>query len=266
MKNYYQYANHIISIDFPEKLPLINLKQHLPHILHVLPKKADISIEFIESSDSHIIFDLETLRIFDIFNSNWLVDFPHLIYSYLKYVFFHKDIYFVHSCLIQGTLFIGHSGTGKTSLCIEAINRGMKIASTDRTCVRFENNQLHVLSGTDILSVRQDETQPHLSLLSSSGDRNIYECELDFQQSIQTIKLFQINDSIKNKNIEGLAIVHQLFPFFMDNIKTDCFVQSGKLLFCPVYAEINKKRLFHSLEHLNIPVAFVSGNYEDILN
>lgn len=266
MKNYYQYANHIISFDFPEDLSLFTLKQHLPHLLPVLPQKESISLVFVESSDSHISFDLNVLKIFDTWNKNWLIDLPHLIYSYLKYVFFHKDIYFVHSCMIEHTLFIGHSGSGKTTLCIEALNKGLSISSSDRTCLRFENNQLHYLSGTDVLSVRQEELQPPLSLTMTSGDRNIYECDLALLKKIRQIKLFQISDNVKEKSIDGLSIVHQLFPFFIDNIKTDCFVQSGKLLFCPVYAELNKKTLFQQLEHINIPVSFISGSFEDILN
>ena len=75
-----------------------------------------------------------------------------------------------------------------------------------------------------------------------SLDRKYEELVLRFF-ALRSISTFHA----ENKNIEGLAIVHQLFPFFMDNIKTDCFVQSGKLLFCPVYAEINKKRLFDSI-------------------
>lgn len=171
----------------------------------------------------------------------------------------------MHSCVVEETLFIGHSGAGKTSLCIEALNQWLKLSSADRSCVRFENNQLVILSGTDVLSVRKEEIQPHLPLHSRSGDRNIYECDLENLETIQNIKLFQVSENIKHKNIDGLGIVHQLFPFFMDSIKTDCFVQSGKILFCPVYAEINKKKLFHDLENLNIPVSFISGSLTDIL-
>lgn len=266
MKQYYQYANHIISFDFPEELPHLTLKQHLPQLIPVLTQKESISIVFVESFDSHMNFNLNILKIFDSWNKNWLIDLPHLIYSYLKYVFFHKDVYFVHSCMIEGTLFIGHSGSGKTTLCIEALNKGLSISSSDRTCVRFENNQLYYISGTDVLSVRQEELQPPLSLTMHSGDRNIYECDLDVLKEIRQIKLFQINDNTKEKSIEGLSVVHQLFPFFVDSIKTDCFVQDGKLLFSPSYNELNKKTLFQNLLKMKIPVSFVSGNFDNILN
>lgn len=266
MKKYYQYANHIICFDFPEELPLVILRQHLPNLLEVFPQKAEISIIFKESSEPYLNFDLQQLNIVDSWNKNWLVDLPHLLYSYLKFVFFHKEIYFIHSCMIEDTLFIGHSGSGKTTLCIEALNQGFSVSSADRTCLRFEDNSLDYLSGTDVLSVRQEELQPALDLIHTSGDRNIYEIDLNFSKKIRQIKLFQFNEHTKEKTIDGLSTVHQLFPFFLDNIKTDCFVQNGKLLFCPVYEQLNKRKLFQNLEGLDIPVSFVSGSLTDILS
>lgn len=266
MKKYYQYANHIICFDFPEELPLFILRQHLPNFLEVPPQKENISIIFTESSESYLNFNFNQLQIFDSWNKNWLIDLPHLLYSYLKFFFFHKGIYFIHSCMIENTLFIGHSGSGKTTLCIEALNQGLSISSADRTCIQFENNKIDYLSGTDVLSVRQEELQPALDLIHTNGDRNIYEINLNFSKKIRQIKLFQINEHVKEKTIDGLYKVHQLFPFFLDNIKTDCFVQNGKLLFCPVYEQLNKKQLFQNLENLDIPVSFVSGSFNNILN
>lgn len=273
MKNNYLYANHIISIDLAEEVPLLHLKQHLPGIEKTTIEKADISIDFKDSLDSHISYDLEHLRIYDIYNSSWLIDFPHLIYSYLKYVFFHKNIYFVHSCMIKNTLLIGHSGSGKTSLCIQALEKNLPLQSCDRTCLTFKQPTdsisseitLKVLSGTDILSVRQEEKQPHLLLIATSGERNLYQVNISDIHSIEKIKLFHISQNIKEKTIEGLSVVHQLYSFFIDNIKSDCFVQNGKFIFSPVYSEKHKKILFENLKNMTIPVSFVSGTIENIL-
>lgn len=274
MKNYYVYANHIISIDLPETIPLLHLKQHLPGIEKSIIEKADISITFKDSLDPQLRFDLQSLKIYDFYNSSWLLDLPHLIYSYLKYVFFHKNIYFVHSCMIQNTLLIGHSGSGKTSLCIQALEQKLSINSCDRTCVTFEhkadelNNELvtlHVISGTDVLSVRQEEKQPNLPMTNSSADRNIYGITMSDSHTIEKIKLFHISPNKKEKSIEGLSKVHQLYSFFIDNIKSDCFVQNGKFIFSPVYSEKHKKILFENLKNIRIPVSFVSGTIENIL-
>lgn len=265
MKSYYTYANHIISIDLPQEVQLFSLKQHLPGISKTSEKKSDISIDFKDSLDSHIIFDLHHLRIYDIFNSSWLSDLPHLIYSYLKYVFFHKNMYFVHSCMIKNTIFVGHSGSGKTSLCIEALHKNLPLQSCDRTVVCFKNNGLKFIRGTDILSVRQEQEQPKLELINTHYDRNIYSVDTSCQQNIEKIKLFHISPQKTEKNIEGLSVVHQLYSFFIDNIKSDCFVQNGKLLFAPVYSQTHKKILFENLKNMKLPVSFISGNLNDIL-
>lgn len=274
MKNYYLYAEHIISIDLPQEILLLHLKQHLPGIEKTNVEKADISIEFKDSLDANISFDLQNLRIYDIYNTSWLIDLPHLIYSYLKYAFFHKNIYFVHSCMIQNTLLIGHSGSGKTSLCIQALEQGLSVQSCDRTCITFENSvdksgssqiSLKVLSGTDILSVRQEEKQPNLPIIGKSGERNIYSVNMCCTNTVEKIKLFHIGQNKKEKAIEGLSVVHQLYSFFIDNIKSDCFAQNGKFIFSPVYGEQPKKILFENLKNMQIPVSFVSGQIEIIL-
>lgn len=274
MKTYYQYANHIVSIDFPEEIPLLSLQQHLPGIRKTNIEKADVSIDFKDSLDSYLNYDLQHLRVFDIYHSSWLVDMPHLLYSYLKYVFFHKNMYFVHSCMIQNTLFIGHSGSGKTSLCIQALKENLTLQSCDRTCVTFENitknNKVADLSlkficGTDILSVRQEEPQPNLQLITKNTDRNIYGINISTNDNIEKIKLFHVGENPKEKQITGLSVVHQLYSFFIDNIKSDCFVQDGKIIFSPVYSEKNKKILFDNLKNIVVPVSFVSNTLENIL-
>lgn len=266
MKKYYEYAQHTICLDFPEELNILSLKQHLPQIKTIdKPKNINISVSFHLSSNSNLIFDLNKLDIYDLWNKNWLIDLPHLIYSYFKYILFHKNYYSVHSCVIDNTLFIGHSGSGKTTLCIHALKNNKQISSFDRSVVLFNNNQLELISGTDVLSVRKEESQPNLPIILNNDDRVIYEQSLNTNK-ISKIILFQIGDNKKLKKFEGLSIVHQLFPFFIDNIKTDCFIQNGKLLFCPIYSELSKKHLFKELENLSLDVFFASGNLDYLIN
>lgn len=266
MKKYYTFLGYIISIDFPIILSLISLKQHIPEISETLPQKEDISISFIIDTNEKIMYDLHHLIIHSIYNETWAIDMPHLIYSYLKYVFFHKNIYFVHSCLIEKQLFIGASGAGKTTLCIDAIKEELVISSFDRTCIIFKDNLLIALAGTDIVSVRTEMIQPSLTLLHSSTERNLYQYDTVKQpQNIQSISLFQLHEGFKRKTIEGISVVHQLYSFFIDIVKSDCFMQNGNLLFSPTYCESKKKDLFNALHNILTPVYFVSGNVESIV-
>lgn len=266
MKKFYEYANHILCFDFPEELNVISLKQHLPQIKTIdNPKNIHIHVSFHESSHANIVFDFNKLEIYDEWNKSWLIDLPHLIYSYLKYILFHKNYYSVHSCIIDDKLFIGHSGSGKTTLCLHALKNNKEISSFDRSVLSFNHHQLNIISGTDVLSVRTEEKQPNLPILLSNNDRIIYEQSLSCNQ-ISKIILFQISDNVKLNKIENLSIVHQLFPFFIDNIKTDCFIQNGKLLFCPIYSELSKKHLFKELENLSLDVFFASGNLDYLIN
>ena len=45
-----------------------------------------------------------------------------------------------------------------------------------------------------------------------------------------------------------------------------CFVQSGQLLFCPIYSELIKKDLFKELENLSLDVFFASGSLDYLIN
>lgn len=265
MKKYYKFLNTIISLDLPINIETNILRQHIPSISETFTQKEDVHIVFSEDNNSKILYDLECLVIHDNWNDIWSNDITHLIYSYLKYIFFHKEIYFVHSCLINGKLLIGASGSGKTTLCIEAMKEKLEVSSLDRTCVIFNDKNLISLAGTDIISVRIEEIQPSLVIHNSSGDRNLYQYNLSTKNNIHSISLFQINTNLKKIKIEGLSIVHQLFPFFIDSIKSDCFVQNGRLLFSPNYCELKKKKLFRKLKNLTIPVYFTSGNIHDII-
>ncbi len=267
MKRYYEYAQKTICFDFPEELNVVSLKQHLPQIKLIdEPQNVNILISFRPSSNSNLVFDLYKLDIYDLWDNSWLIDLPHLIYSYLKYVLFHQHYYSIHSCVIDETLFIGHSGSGKTSLCIHGLNNNKKISSLDRSVVYFDNNKLNIIAGTDVLSVRKEQKQPKLPLIFENNERIIYNYPLNVSNKLSKIVLFQISDNEKLNKIEGLSIVHQLFPFFIDNIKTDCFVQSGQLLFCPIYSELIKKDLFKELENLSLDVFFASGSLDYLIN
>lgn len=265
MKKYYTFLDNVICLEFPVDVHVHTLRQHIPGIKETYPQKEDIIISFSQSNESNFIYDFNTFTIYNMWHDSWLIDLPHLIYSYLKYVFFHKSIYFVHSCLVNGNLFIGPSGSGKTTLCIAAIKEKLSLSSLDRTCVTFKNEQLITLSGTDILSVRHEEIQPSLVIYDQSQDRNLYEYDIKPNEVIESISLFQLNTTYKRKQIEGLSVVHQLFPYFIDSIKSDCFVQHGKMLFSPHYCDIKKKALFNALAKLSIPVYFSSGSIADIL-
>ena len=92
MKKYYKFLDYVISFDFPVTISLHTLKQHIPGISETFPQKESICIDFIENNKSQLIYNFESLKINDIWTDSWSIDIPHLLYSYLKYVFFHKDI------------------------------------------------------------------------------------------------------------------------------------------------------------------------------
>jgi hypothetical protein len=252
----YIFLNTNISIDINnEEISLISLKQFIPSIEEGFKKEYEtIFISFKTNEILNLSYNLSSLNIEGIWNETWKTDFPHLLYSYIKYVYFHKDIYFIHSCLIEGQLFIGNSGTGKTTLTLEAIKKGFNISSFDKTCLNFNDSKLNYLSGIDIISIR-----------NSINERILQHSNVSFCSKIKKLILFQISENNKIIDIKGISKVHQLYPFFMDIIKNDCIVQNGDLIFSPIYSEKQKSILFNHLKNMKEELIFKSGNIDFLI-
>lgn len=268
--NYYNFLNLHLAVDCPKVLNELTLRQHIPGIkaLSFVPSTIDITIRFVQSELSCIKYDNCNLLIYSNCYESIRLDIPHLLYSYLKYVCFEKHIYFIHSAIINNTLFIGASGSGKTLLTQYSISKGCHISGVDRTLVNI-NSELDILAATDILSVRTTVEQPSLSLLDSTPDRFLYALNGLLTKSVHIDKLvlFRINNSkLVTHTITGLSKTHNLYPWFIDNIKTDCFIDEGNILFTPQYTDSDKKYLFQQLTTLSIPLYYVEGTMDDILN
>lgn len=267
---FYSVLDRNLSIQLPESIDSTLLKQHLPGIkyLHFSPKRVEYQIRFIESELDDINYDSNNLIIYGKWDHKLITDFPHLLYSYLKYVCFQKHVYLLHSVIVEDTLFLGCSGSGKTTLAQQAIEKGFHIGGVDRTAVSFSNG-FKVLAATDVLSVRRSQEQPELRLLCESDDRFIYDVSdiLDTKLHIKRIAFFKVNHEYNRfSEINGLSKTHQLYPWFLDTIKTDCFIAEGKILFSPFYNDKLKKHLFDKLNNLNTPLYFIENSIDNILD
>lgn len=196
-------------------------------------------------------------------------DLPHLFYAVYRQLMINKQRYPVHSCVINKTMFIGHSGAGKTTLVLEAINQGMQVFSADRSLVEItRRGYIKLLAGTQDLSVRQSMPQPNLELICQRGDRNIYTSEnlITPQQSpIEKIVLFKVGANSIEDQIFQPSIIHQLLPHFFDVEKQHCCITGAGILYSASHSAKVGATLVKNLSGIRADVFYKEGSIPEIL-
>lgn len=273
---YYSVNQFNIKLTIPEEINLYNLKAHIPEIQKgANPSSPLVVLEFRDNDDFWLYQDNHKVILYGKWTSALKNDIPHLVYGALRKCCIELGYYPVHSVLIENSLFVGHSGTGKTSIALAAIASNMKVYSHNRSLVYFKENNLRIWAGTDIISIRPNLYKENKFLKDAikEGDR-IY-CEtkdpLDVP-SIKTIKsIYLHNVTDQPLTIEELSsdsALHECYPYFMDTIKTDVVVGRGKGLFNGETSLSSKKRLMKNLTDWTSAnrVFKISGSIDDIVN
>lgn len=198
-----------------------------------------------------------------------IADLPHLVYAIFRQFSINKSRYPVHSCVINRTMFIGHSGAGKTTLVLEALNRGLQVLSADRSLVEIsKKGYTKLLAGTQELSVRQAMVQPDLTLFSQRGDRNIYTSPAMIVPNgnpIEKIVFFKLGGNSVEEQIFQPSIIHQLLPHFMDVEKQHCCITGAGLVFSATHSARVTGNLVKSLSQIQADVFYKEGNLDEIL-
>lgn len=274
VKQYYSIGFIILYLETPEKIPLCELLIHLPQIheihVHNVPH---LSIKFEQADHAYLHVQDYHILIKGLWNNSSKQDIPHLAYSLLRQYCVDHEIYPVHSIGIEHTLFIGHSGQGKTTLALEAIKENLSVFSTDRTLLNFAQGELFSRLGTSLLSVRTKninciDYNKTPALIGYTGERELCYYRQENQPNlIHSIILFQLTEEpLFIEKISSTSALHQLYPYFLDVIKQDVLL-SQSLLFCGYNSNHTKQLLACHLEswlkHHN--VSFYSGTKKDII-
>ena len=258
---YYKIGKLTIQISIPEIINVNNLKVHVPEIKETeKTKEIDLYISFMKNNTYGVTINKKSIFICGDWNSTVKNDFPHIVYGILRNYWIENEMYPVHSICFKNSLIIGHSGTGKTTLAKNVLNKGIDIFSFDKTIVSFENDKLKAKLGTDIISSRKNENERTLTTYIKN------ESEININQ----IYVFAIKKKeLKVIEIDNNLVSHQLYPYFLDVTKIDVLFDNGKGIFNGTTSIESKLKLFASLNNWvnkNKSVKFISGEYEDIIN
>jgi hypothetical protein len=146
----------ILEVVTPEPLDFTALQAHVPGIAIVENQVPELEISFKESDEPKLRTSLNRVIVEGCWCESFKHDFPHLIYAVMRKYWINRGFYPVHSICLDNALVIGHSGTGKTTIALEALNQDTTIHSFNKTLVEFLP-ELKVCTGTKIATLKNGD-------------------------------------------------------------------------------------------------------------
>lgn len=278
IEKFYQVYGHKVCLILPEEMPIYKLQSQVPNIqlIEILLDKLTvktlpdtITVQFMSHEYYKIIKTDNTYLLFGKWNEQMKGDIPHLLYSVLRQLWVEQEVYAVHSICLNNSLLIGHSGSGKTSLAVEALRKNVSVLSYDKAVLTFNENALQIVAGTQVISMRKELYQKEKQLflhsrIEENGERFLM-TTLDkvYPEIIKNIYLFFITpiDLVVKKLPLGSSM-HELYPFFLDTIKTDTIIGNGQFIFNGNNSQLAKETL---IQHLNTWVLANNHNVEILI-
>lgn len=276
----YHIHQFILKVNLPEEIEIYKLQSQIPNIELVkdnFNSLCNIEFDFIENNIHKIVQHNNKIRLYGVWNDNIKTDIPHLLYSILRHYWIENAYYPIHSIMLENSLLIGHSGSGKTSLSLEALKQGIEVYSYDKTLVHFSNQDLKFLAGTNVISVRKEVYEKESAIYSLTEPLSIHEGRIVLsanqpgdQPLIKHPYLFFLADTPLSVNKMTIASsLHELYPFFLDTIKTDVIIGNGAAIFNGNNNSMSKEILLNHLNKWllrNNSLETLIGRKEDIIS
>jgi hypothetical protein len=169
----------------------------------------------------------------------------HLAAAIQRQYMAERGIFSVHAACITGpngqaVLLPGHSGTGKTTAALTAVQKGWKIFSGNKTLVTFNNRTggIQAVAGTRTMTGLSDQFN-HLAAQPPQGDyvgqRRAFRLRQEFYETraavpITHILLPRLNEGLEKCDALGFpSSLHTLYPLFADKVNQDVILPGGKV-------------------------------------
>lgn len=205
-------------------------------------------------------------------------DIPHLLYGILRQYWIENEKYPIHSICIDNNLLLGHSGSGKTGLGILALMNKMNVSSFNKTLVYFQNDNLKVLIGTEIISIMDKMYMEELSILKEDENITIIKNEVGSVLVVPPILnsiiinkvcfFFLSEKELEIKKLNKESGLHELYPYFMDTMKSDVILGNGQCIYSGDNSEYSKQNVIKNIKKWlikNKDVEILIGNPESII-
>lgn len=259
----------------PEEILL--LQAYIPGIKFLLkePDHIDITLTF-SSTEKTTVHNAHHVTLNARTESAIPYDAYHLFYSMVREALLDRHLYPIHAACVfkngmDGTLIVGHSGTGKTTSTLRLHqNLGWKIFSGNKTVISFEDAVPRALAGTSTITIRESEKEKHKKDDTNSviyGDRLAFSLPRKHQEQfslpIKSIVLIRLNDTKEEKEaLSSLGALHALFPYFLDTVKADTVLDQGNVVFSGSASLETKTFLASTLSKAleDVPVRAIEGS------
>lgn len=214
----------------------------------------------------------------------------HLLYSLVQREHLARDNYTLHSsCVVKndvGYLFIGHSGSGKTTSALEMVRKfDFRWYSGNKTLVEFaegdgistneeERLALNAVAGTRPVTLEAVNTTGESLFQDRTAvpfvDRKLMLLKDEHEYRAASVKigaliLPRVNDGAMNiKELSPSAAAISLFPYFYDYFNMDIHMPSGEMYNAGFMDSSHRNSLKERLIDIcaKVPVIQVSGSFD----
>ena len=233
------------DLTFGEREKLL-LAASLPglQISRATREPAAAMLHHIESNDAGLRQGEDVIELRDRWNGSFSSDLPHLLHALARGLWLERELYPAHAVCIGKDDFVllpGHSGVGKSSTALAAINSGYKLYSGDNTLVRFDDDcRLRAVGGNRPMTLRTADFQGGQYGADNTleyGDRTVFMMEDDryapqSEVLIGRIAMIRLTGGREYwERLSPLSALHNLYPYFLDCERTDTVVADGRAVF-----------------------------------
>ncbi len=214
----------------------------------------------------------------------------HLLYSIVQREHLARDNYSLHSsCVVNGDigyLFIGHSGSGKTTTALEMVRKfDFRWYSGNKTLVEFselnENDTIderplaiNAIAGTRPVTLEADNAAGESLFQNQTAlpfvDRKLMLLKEEHEYTSASVQLgaiilAQVNDGARKfSRLSPSAAAISLFPFFYDYFNMDIHMPGGKMYNASFVDSDHRNNLKRRLVKIcaDLPVIQASGSFD----
>ena len=202
-------------------------------------------------------------------------EFAHKLYGLVRLELLKKKLFCVHSvCVNLGkrVLVVGHSGSGKTTVARELMNKGGFVESGNKTMVSWDDHgKLLSHAGTSVMSFKNTDIIPNQLENNNQvrvWDRVIVDMpyeKVNEHNLVDSIVVIRLNNYKNTSNqLVGNTKAHKLYPYFMDAVNADVLLDSKNDVLVSQPPAGTEHYLADNLRNLKIPVYTIEGTLEYI--
>jgi len=254
---------------------LLLLEAYVPGIEFVSGSpRFDVTVCHKRADDQKMVVDGGgNITLYGQWNRKLSPDVYHLISGVARQHYLRNNLFPVHGACVgldDLVLIAGHSGSGKTTISLELLEKaGMKMYSGNKTVVDLtEDGTLKTVAGTKVVTARTDDLKHQVKGVQY-GDRTAFRLNNDqYAQAgnIGSVVLVRLNDGVQDwRELQPTSALHTLYPYFLDTVNADIVI--GKDVFNGSVSQETKKylagRLGKAVER--VPVYSAAGSLSFIV-